>query len=304
MKLIKPSFEILEQLPGLEGMYKQIELAGRTCYKSEDKITEDSAKEFVDRMIKSGHGAMLEHGTVYLSLDMTSREQYFKYCYNKFSKANSTGSAEYSTWRGFVTTNLRVLIENDWMEDLQYICEPTEYHEKRHTVKFVCDRGVSHEFVRHRVFSFAQESTRYCNYSKDKFGNEITCILPPWLSENDLPKGFGYTSDDWGSLICEFYYEATEKGKSEGFTIEPVRNFVFALQTSEQLYFSLLKEGWKAQEARSVLPNALKTELVMTGFESDWKHFFELRCPGSAHPQARELAIPLQEKFKELKWVD
>jgi thymidylate synthase (FAD) len=304
MKLIKPSFEILEQLPGLEGMYKQIELAGRTCYKSEDKITEDSAKEFVDRMIKSGHGAMLEHGTVYLSLDMTSREQYFKYCYNKFSKANSTGSAEYSTWRGFVTTNLRVLVENDWLEDLQYICEPTEYHEKRHTVKFTCDRGVSHEFVRHRVFSFAQESTRYCNYSKDKFGNEITCILPPWLSENDLPKGFGYTSDDWGSLICEFYYEATEKGKSEGFTIEPVRNFVFALQTSEQLYFSLLKEGWKAQEARSVLPNALKTELVMTGFESDWKHFFELRCPGSAHPQARELAIPLQEKFKELKWVD
>ena len=304
MKLIKPSFEILEQLPGLEGMYKQIELAGRTCYKSEDKITEDSAKEFVDRMIKSGHGAMLEHGTVYLSLDMTSREQYFKYCYNKFSKANSTGNAEYSTWRGFVTTNLRVLVENDWLEDLQYISEPTEYHEKRHTDKFTCDRGVSHEFVRHRVFSFAQESTRYCNYSKDKFGNEITCILPPWLSENDLPKGFGYTSDDWGSLICEFYYEATEKGKSEGFNIEPVRNFVFALQTSEQLYFSLLKEGWKAQEARSVLPNALKTELVMTGFESDWKHFFELRCPGSAHPQARELAIPLQEKFKELKWVD
>jgi thymidylate synthase (FAD) len=304
MKLIKPSFEILEQLPGLEGVYKQIELAGRTCYKSEDKITETSAKEFVDRMIKSGHGAMLEHGTVYLSLDMTSREQYFKYCYNKFSKANSTGSAEYSTWRGFVTTNLRVLVENDWMEDLQYICEPTEYHEKRHTVKFTCDRGVSHEFVRHRVFSFAQESTRYCNYSKDKFGNEITCILPPWLSEDDIPKGFGYTSDDWGSLIYEFYYEATEKGKSEGFTIEPVRNFVFALQTSEQLYFSLLKEGWKAQEARSVLPNALKTELVMTGFKSDWKHFFELRCPGSAHPQARELAIPLQEKFKELKWVD
>ena len=304
MKLIKPSFEILEQLPGLEGVYKQIELAGRTCYKSEDKITETSAKEFVDRMIKSGHGAMLEHGTVYLSLDMTSREQYFKYCYNKFSKANSTGNAEYSTWRGFVTTNLRVLVENGWMEDLQYICEPTEYHERRHTVKFTCDRGVSHEFVRHRVFSFAQESTRYCNYSKDKFGNEITCILPPWLSENDLPKGFGYTSDDWGSLICEFYYEATEKGKSEGFTIEPVRNFVFALQTSEQLYFSLLKEGWKAQEARSVLPNSLKTELVMTGFESDWKHFFELRCPGSAHPQARELAIPLQEKFKELKWVD
>ena len=301
MKLIKPSFEILEQLPGLEGMYKQIELAGRTCYKSEDKITEDSAKEFVDRMIKSGHGAMLEHGTIYLFANWyphAAGSPLSKYKDNKFSRFNKNNNGNY------VTTNLRVLVENNWMEDLQYICEPTEYHERRHTVKFICDRGVSHEFVRHRVFSFAQESTRYCNYSKDKFGNEITCILPPWLSENDLPKGFGYTSDDWGSLICEFYYEATEKGKSEGFNIEPVRNFVFALQTSEQLYFSLLKEGWKAQEARSVLPNALKTELVMTGFESDWKHFFELRCPGSAHPQARELAIPLQEKFKELKWVD
>ena len=321
MKLIKPSFEILEQLPGLEGVYKQIELAGRTCYKSEDKITETSAKEFVDRMIKSGHGAMLEHGTVYLKWQQTYHwdgmygddciydgnplDKYKSNKYSKFTKFASmtiTNNKDNSTY--YVTTNLRVLVENNWLSDLQYICEPAEYHEKRHTVKFTCDRGVSHEFVRHRVFSFAQESTRYCNYSKDKFGNEITCILPPWLSENDLPKGFGYTSDEWGSLICEFYYEATEKGKSEGFNIEPVRNFVFALQTSEQLYFSLLKEGWKAQEARSVLPNSLKTELVMTGFESDWKHFFELRCPGSAHPQARELAIPLQEKFKELKWVD
>ena len=313
MKLIKPSFEILEQLPGLEGMYKQIELAGRTCYRSTDKITEDSAKEFVDRMIKSGHGAMLEHGTVYLKYE-TELVRGIQECDILFNKYKNNKFSIYNTSRiekrnntiigGYVTTNLRVLVENDWMEDLQYICEPTEYHERRHTVKFICDRGILAEFTRHRSMSFAAESTRYCNYSKDKFGNEITCILPPWLSENDIPKGFGYTSDDWGSLICEFYYEATEKGKSEGFNIEPVRNFVFALQTSEQLYFSLLKEGWKAQEARSVLPNALKTDLVMTGFESDWKHFFELRCPGSAHPQARELAIPLQEKFKELKWVD
>jgi thymidylate synthase (FAD) len=284
MKLIKPSFEILEQLPGLEGMYKQIELAGRTCYKSEDKITEDSAKEFVDRMIKSGHGAMLEHGTVYLSLDMTSREQYFKYCYNKFSKANSTGNAEYSTWRGFVTTNLRVLVENDWMEDLQYICEPTEYHEKRHTVKFTCDRGVSHEFVRHRVFSFAQESTRYCNYGKDKFGNEITFVFPIWMDEELL--------NSYGS-----YHTVTRSNTPESI-------FIAGLNNAEKDYLSLVNMGWKAQEARAILPNALKTELVMTGFVSDWKHFFELRCPGSAHPQARELAIPLQEKFKELKWVD
>lgn len=283
MKLIKPSFEILEQLPGLEGVYKQIELAGRTCYRSTDKITEDSAKEFVDRMIKSGHGAMLEHGTVYLSLDMTSREQYFKYCYNKFSKANSTGNAEYSTWRGFVTTNLRVLVENDWLEDLQYICEPTEYHEKRHTVKFICDRGILAEFTRHRSMSFAAESTRYCNYSKDKFGNEITFVFPIWMDEELL--------NSYGS-----YHTVARSNTPESI-------FIAGLNNAEKDYLSLINMGWKAQEARSVLPNALKTELVMTGFESDWKHFCDLRTPGSAHPQARELAIPLQEKFKELKWT-
>ena len=298
MKLIKPSFEILEQLPGLEGVYKQIELAGRTCYRSTDKITEDSAKEFVDRMIKSGHGAMLEHGTVYLSLDMTSREQYFKYCYNKFSKANSTGNAEYSTWRGFVTTNLRVLVENDWLEDLQYISEPTEYHEKRHTVKFTCDRGVSHEFVRHRVFSFAQESTRYCNYSKDKFSNEITYICPCWLDYDRVQELTEIANRD--------NKEVYRMGHDESLSMEErgLCSFVYDMSNHEHGYLFQISAGWKAQEARAILPNSLKTELVMTGFESDWKHFFELRCPGSAHPQARELAIPLQEKFKELKWVD
>lgn len=293
MKLIKPSFEILEQLPGLEGMYKQIELAGRTCYRSTDKITEDSAKEFVDRMIKSGHGAMLEHGTVYLKYEselvrgiQECDTKFHKYKNNKFSvyntsrieKRNNTIIGEY------VTTNLRVLVENDWMEDLQYISEPTEYHEKRHTVKFTCDRGVSHEFVRHRVFSFAQESTRYCNYSKDKFGNEITFVFPIWMDEELL--------NSYGS-----YHTVARSNTPESI-------FIAGLNNAEKDYLSLINMGWKAQEARAILPNALKTELVMTGFESDWKHFFELRCPGSAHPQARELAMPLQEKFKELKWVD
>ena len=301
MKLIKSSFEILKQLPGLKGMYKQIELAGRTCYKSEDKITEDSAKEFVDRMIKSGHGAMLEHGTVYLLIhdDDTTEYHIGEYEKNPFTKVNVGNGA---WW--YVTTNLRVLVENDWMNDLQYLCEPTEYHERRITVKFITDQGILREFTRHRTMSFAVESTRYCNYSKDKFGNEITYILPPWIGEKDIPKGFGYTSDDWGSLICEFYYDATEKGKEEGFIIEPVRNFVFALQTSEQLYFSLLKQGWKPQQARNVLPLATKCDIVMTGFVSDWKHFFELRDAGSAHPQARELAQPLHKLFIEKKWLD
>ncbi len=276
MKLIKPSFEILEQLPGLEGMYKQIELAGRTCYKSEDKITEDSAKEFVDRMIKSGHGAMLEHGTVYLSLDMTSREQYFKYCYNKFSKANSTGSAEYSTWRGFVTTNYRVLLENDWLDDLKYLCEPTEHHEKRVTVKFICDIGISREFNRHRVDSVSEQSTRYCNYSKDKFGNVITYIIP-----NDCP-----------SLI-----EGNKQEYSPFEITDAEVELMNAYQDAQRHYLNLIELGWKPQQARRVLPLGTATELIHTAFVSDWKHFFELRDHSAAHPQAIELAKPLHKEF-------
>ena len=152
MRLIKPSFEIKEQESGLSGIYKQIEWAGRHCYKSLDKITEDSAKEFVDRMIKSGHGAMLEHGTVYLLIhDDDYTEQHVKeYMENSFTKVKDGNNG---WW--YITTNLRVLVENDWLEDLQYISEPTEYHEKRHTVKFTCDRGVSHEFVRHKILCVA-----------------------------------------------------------------------------------------------------------------------------------------------------
>ena len=292
MKLIKPSFEILEQLPGLEGVYKQIELAGRTCYRSTDKITEDSAKEFVDRMIKSGHGAMLEHGTVYLKYE-SELVRGIQECDTKFHKYKNNKFSVYNTSRiekrnntiigGYVTTNLRVLVENNWLNDLQYICEPTEYHEKRHTVKFICDRGILAEFTRHRSMSFAAESTRYCNYSKDKFNNEITFVFPIWMDEELL--------NSYGS-----YHTVARSNTPESI-------FIAGLNNAEKDYLSLINMGWKAQEARSVLPNALKTELVMTGFESDWKHFFELRCPGSAHPQARELAIPLQEKFKELKWT-
>jgi thymidylate synthase (FAD) len=285
MKLIKASFNIIEQGPSIDGIYKIIEQAGRVCYKSEDKITEDSAKKFVERMVKSGHGAMLEHGTVYLFLTMSSRQQYFKYCSNPYSVANSTGEAEKGTWNGFVTTNYRVLVENGWLDDLEYICNPGKEHEKRITVRFVCDRGVSHEFVRHRVFSFAQESTRYCNYSKDKFGKECTFIIPSWLGLSkgsytyDYPSGFTKDGNKWNSEI-EF------------------NPFLLSLARSEATYLELIEQGWTPQQARAVLPNSLKTELVMTGFVSDWEHFFKLRDAGSAHPQARELAHPLHEEFK------
>ena len=275
MKLIKPYFNIIEQQAGLEGIYKQIEMAGRTCYKSEDKITETSAKEFVDRMIKSGHGAMLEHGTVYLTIPNDS-DLCLLLKMNPYTKCNPVEGICY------ITTNLRVLVEHKamWLID-KYLCEPTEYHERRYTVKFICDRGVSHEFVRHRVFSFAQESTRYCNYSKDKFGNELTFILPCWLTSNIIDLGNDH--------------KALQNNTSEEHL------WYLAMEYLESAYLKM--KNWKAQEARAILPNSLKTELVMTGFVSDWKHFFELRCPGSAHPQARELAIPLKEEFINRKYI-
>lgn len=151
MKLIKPSFEIIEQQPGLLGIYRQIEYSGRICYKSSDKITEDSAKSFVDRMVNSGHGAMLEHGTVYLrvpypeaysNLPTDSNWVEDNYSMNPYSVVKGDGEDYY------ITSNYRVLVEQGWLDDLKYLCEPTEYHAKRITVHFVCDRGVSHkEFV-------------------------------------------------------------------------------------------------------------------------------------------------------------
>lgn len=276
MKLIKPSFEIIEQSSGIEGIYKMVEIAGRTAYKSEDKITEGSAKKFVNRMISVNHGSPLEHGTVYLKIPNSSIAHSYivsKYNYNPYSKVQMDKDERYC-----ITTNMRVLREHGWMDDLKYLCEPTEYHEKRICVRFICDRGVSHEFVRHRVFSFLQESTRYNNYSKDKFNNEVTFILPPWVTTkcpNDNQEGPTTSDIEWSN----------------------------SLLASEKSYFELLKQGWKPQEAREVLPNATKTELIMTGFVSDWKHFFELRCDNVAHPQARELAIPLKEEFLKRNYI-
>lgn len=289
MRLIKPSFEIWEQESGLEGVYKQIERAGRVCYKSEDKIAEGTAKAFVDRMIASGHGAMLEHGTVYLEIPDygVSRLKFEKYMRNPYSTSISSDVDS-----SYITTNLRVLVENGWLNDLEYQCEPTEYHEKRITVKFVCDRGVSHEFVRHRVFSFAQESTRYCNYSKGKFGYQLTCIIPSWLG---LEEG-SYSLEDVEEKYDKCLIIDRCKNAEEA-------SFVRALCHAEREYFDLLELNWKAQQARDVLPNSLKTELVVTGTIKQWEGFFKLRDASSAHPQAYELAHPLHEEFIKRGYV-
>lgn len=275
MKLIKPSYSIIEPTGyTIDDIYKSIELAGRVSYKSEDRITEDSAKGFVDMLIKRNHYSPLEFGTVYLYInnhDPSFNKVIDRYYYNKYSKCKVFPN------KAYISTNYRVIIENSWLDDLKYLCEPTEYHEKRVCVKFICDRGISHELVRHRIFSFMQESSRYCNYSLGKFNKELTFIKPCFLDDNKL------------ALYGPYHTVVRDKS--------PESIFIANLNNAEKDYIDLIKLGWRPEQARAVLPNAIKTELFMCGTQSNWKHFLELRCAPNAHPQARELAISLREEF-------
>ena len=287
MKLIEPSYKIIEQGPGLSGIYKAIEQAGRTCYKSEDKITDTSAKEFVDRMVKSKHYAMLEFGTVYLKVPVELVESTRKYGSNftHLEKDKYTKTIYDGKWY-YYTTNYRVIIENDLQGVLEYLCEPTEYHDKRVCVRFTTDRGISHELVRHRVFSFAQESTRYCNYSKDKFNNEITYIIPSWLDKELVQKALEtYEGNGWEPDIDRLSIL-----------------FIINLIQAESTYNAFLdKETFNLtpQQARQILPNALKTEINMCGFISDWEHVFELRDNKAAHPDMQAIMKPLHDEFNK-----
>ena len=249
-------------------MLRHIEICGRTCYKSEDRITETSAQKFVAMLTEHAHGAMLEHGTVYLTIptydnrDNEGRILEAKIIFllrNKYTKYKEVFNNYY------ITTNYRVIVENGWIDLLnKYQSDCTNFHYKRRTFKITCNRGVSHEFVRHRVFSFAQESQRYVNYSKDKFGKEIKVIKPLYFNDE-----FSLKYVHW-------------KG---------------ACEDAERRYFTLLANNATPQEAREVLPNSTATELIMTGFESDWEHFFKLRCAKDAHPQAQEVANMIKEQF-------
>jgi thymidylate synthase (FAD) len=292
MKLIESSVTIIPQDVGLEGIYKQIEIAARNCYKSESFIKEGSAEKMINALIKRGHGSPLEHGTVYLTLKWWQIGKKLKYIFNKYSKIRKFK---------YVTTNYRVLIENNWLKDLQYLCEPTEYHEKRYTVRFICSRSIANEIVRHRVMSFCQESQRYVNYSLDKFGNEITYILPKWVIDrtNDTAETYdpltGFRRDylmDMPILEAVTKHMVCED--------RAISNWIDSLKKAESDYFYLLCDecGLKPEEARGVLPNDCKTDIVVTGFASDWMHFFKLRTDNGAHPDMRELACPLEAEFK------
>jgi thymidylate synthase (FAD) len=271
---------------GLAGVLKHIERVGRVCYKSEDKITEDSYEKFVTSLQEKGHGAMLEHGTVYLygcdahptgfelkdklgnvSPNITHHEIELL-IKNKWTKTNWDEKHN----QFYITTNYRVLTDGFLVEFVEKV-EPfftylSAKHEKRVSVKFTCDRGVSHEFVRNRGKygnAFAQESTRYCNYNK---GDGVVYCFPVWLEDRLL--------DDFEN---------------------------FCKQNEEQYNKVSFEWQWAPQQARGFLNHFLKTELIITAMMSDWEHFFSLRADSRAHPSAQELAYPLKEEFVKRGWI-
>lgn len=327
MKIIAPSVEIMRTGLETEATTPEefIEKVGRTCYKSEDKITSDSAAKFVGNLIKRGHEAMIEHWNLifktdpctYENLEMTwlmllhnggipteaRLRPYLRFtdCEGPDGKSRCIISGNMRAWRDFVKacvdglkfvpTPLHGFIHNyplffpEFQEyvDVRYLNDfliPIYTYDligdaeigahMNVTVKFTCDRGVSHELVRHRVASFAQESTRYCNYSDDKFGNEITVIRPSWCAEgSDI-----YDTWRWGCA------------------------------SAEGDYFALLDDGATPQEARSVLPNSLKTEVIVTMNMNDWDHFFSLRCAPTAHPDMQEVAKMAEDLFDIVVWPE
>ncbi len=278
MKFIDQLYEICKTHGyTLQDVYKDIERAARISYKSEDKITEDSAEKMVQRLIKMKHYSPLEFGTIYLKIEQIT-------CCNIIMKANAKGcfakpwlhrneAIENENGRNvhywYITTNYRFIVENGLEDLLQYMCDPTEHHQRRTTVKFITNRAVSHELVRHRSMSFMQESQRYVAYDKDKFGNELTFIKPAW--------------------------KQPELGEDTNETV--LMNLLFS--HIEDTYMKLRALGLTPQQARTVLPNATKTELYMCGFDKDWEHFFSLRDVPTVDPQMYDLVHPLHEDYEK-----
>ena len=298
MKLINQNVEEWHCGYTLPEIWSHIAKCARVCYQSEHCNNEETDEEFVKRVILRNysleeigesrelqlklHLSVLEHGTVYLDIpyEEDTREGIIFFSHNKYSKLAYSNDLDC-----YITTNMRVIVEQNLTKYLKYICSPTRFHSLRTTFNITTDIGVARELARHRTHSISEESTRYCNYSKDKFGNELTFIIPSWCSNRDeahiVPDKYDV---DWNDKLIEDF--GNEQGR-----------LYIGLALAENAYLDLLKIGWTPQQARAVLPNSLKTELVMTGFVSDWKHFLELRCDSAAHPQARELAIPLKEEF-------
>ena len=316
MNLVHTNFEILEQENGLNGIYKAIEYPGRICYGSIDKITEDSAKPFVENtLMKSNHGAPMEHGAVYLKCPQNVFQKYVNNPYSRVTYVKTENTDGPITWLDsemrfgylsdlveyYVSTNFRVLFDNGWLGDLKYLCEPTQYHTRRVTVKFTCDIGVSREYNRHRKDSINEESTRYCNYSKEKYGSSLNIIEPIWLydKESEINRKLDH-------MDLKSYCNWINYGQDELFS--DIDYWLFANLASEWSYMNLVNRcGWKQQQARTVLPLDTKTTLIHTAFVDDWVHFINLRSigtTGAPHPQAKELADKLLDEFTKRNYLN
>lgn len=305
MKLINSSAQYLPQQEGIDDIYKQIELAGRTSYLSYDKITDDSAKKFVDMLIKSKHLSVLEHGTVYLSIPIEDSETLSHYhgVSGKYNRRQfSNPYSKVTMMRGlhdYVTTNLRVLQENDWLDDLKYLCEPTKYHEKRLSVRVICSRSIAQELTRHRAMSFTMESQRYVGYDKGKFDGEITYIIPSYISELKEGKYIRCDGDWYSDPIRQ---DPTDIIMKDAETHNKWNSFLRCISFAEQEYLYQIRNlKLKPQQAREILPNATKTTIVITAFESDWRNFFDQRLfgkTGDSHPDMVVLAEQIKEQFE------
>ena len=304
MELVRPNAEIWEQGTTLEDMWKHIARCTRVCYQSTPKENGETDEDFVNRVIlrldsSTGrlnfdkiHGAMLEHGTIYLKRNVDYSSAYYN-IFETFYETNAYSRVTYEFGVCYVTTNLRVIYENNLLDDLKYICAPTEHHAKRVTVSFITNIGVSREFNRHRVNSIAEESTRYCNYNKRNDG-QIKIGLPSWLSDDENMSYIEHHADD------ELHSYCTDI--ADGYDIKwcDIDYYLFALTCAEYCYNNLIAKGWKPQQAREVLPLATKTQLIHTAFVDDWKHFFALRADGVSgppHPNAKLVAEPLKQEF-------
>lgn len=256
MKLITSNVELVQQMPNMDGLYKHIEICGRTAYKSEDKITEDSAEKFVEMLKSNGHSSVFEHGTIYLLLIVTPENativeniaaKYHANPYSSVVKVMKNGEI----YKYCITTNYRVIYENNWFDDLRFMCEPTEHHEKRITLRIQADIHFYKDVTRHRKYSFTIESTRFVNYMKEKYGMSISFMQPSWIKEEDLDE----LKND-----CEVI---------------------------EQIYAKWIDKGYRPEHAAYFLCQGVAATIMMTAFASDWKHFFDVRLygiTGKPHP--------------------
>ena len=313
MNLVNQETKKMEQEYGstkkelLINMFKHIERCARTCYKSEDKITDKSYIKMIHNLIANKHFAMLEFGTMYFKIPYKKGMNVFL----SHIKSNNISVECNITSDNIanITTNYRYFLEHPEIHFLiEYLCAPTPYHALRDTYKFITNRAIANELVRHRVFSFAQESTRYCNYSKDKY-NGLTFIIPSYLHK--MLEGYYECTEYWdyGNMEMTIYYSPilVENLTDDKYELKSdyfiMRETLKSFNIAEELYKELLTQSnfectskLLPQEVRDILPLALKTEICMCGFKSDWKRLYDVRVnwiTGTPHPMIKELIEPL-----------